>query len=81
MRDGEDVVIAGGGFAGLGLAVALKQELGASFAVTVVDPSLGSGPSRDGRASAIAAAARRFSAISACGRPSRPRPSRSSTWW
>jgi 2-octaprenyl-6-methoxyphenol hydroxylase len=60
MTDRADVVIAGAGFAGLGLAVALKQELGPTFQVAVIDPSLGTGPSRDGRASAIAAAARRF---------------------
>ena len=54
-----DVVIAGAGFAGLGLAIALRQALGRSFAVTVADPTLG-GASRDGRASAIAAAARRL---------------------
>lgn len=54
-----DVVIAGAGFAGLGLAIALRQALGASFTVTVADPTLGAA-SRDGRASAIAAAARRL---------------------
>ncbi|MDQ0471083.1 ubiquinone biosynthesis hydroxylase [Labrys wisconsinensis] len=58
--DRTDILIAGGGFAGLGLAVALKDALGGAFAVTVVDPTLGAGPSHDGRASAIAAAARRF---------------------
>jgi 2-octaprenyl-6-methoxyphenol hydroxylase len=55
-----DLVIAGGGFAGLGLAVALKVELGSGFDVVVVDPVLGGAPSRDARASAIAAGARRF---------------------
>ncbi len=55
-----DLVIAGGGFAGLGLAVALKAELGAGFDVVVVDPVLGGAPARDARASAIAAGARRF---------------------
>jgi 2-octaprenyl-6-methoxyphenol hydroxylase len=55
-----DLIIAGGGFAGLGLAVALKVELGAGFDVVVVDPVLGGAPSRDARASAIAAGARRF---------------------
>jgi len=53
------VVIAGGGFAGLALALALREALGPAFAVTVIDPALG-GPSRDGRASAIATAARRL---------------------
>jgi 2-octaprenyl-6-methoxyphenol hydroxylase len=60
MSERTDILIAGGGFAGLGLAVALRAELGDGFSMTVVDPALNSGPSRDGRASAIAAAARRF---------------------
>ena len=55
-----DVLIAGGGFAGLALAIALRQGLGASFAVTVADPALASAHSKDPRASAIAAAARRL---------------------
>jgi len=55
-----DVVIAGGGFAGLTLAIALRQALGASFSVTVADPALGRTHSGDLRASAIAAAARRL---------------------
>ena len=54
-----DVLIGGAGFAGLGLAIALKQALGPSFAVTVADPALGR-PSTDARASAIVAAARRL---------------------
>ena len=55
-----DVVIAGGGFAGLALAIALKQGLGDSFSVTVADPALGANSGDDLRASAIAAAARRM---------------------
>jgi 2-octaprenyl-6-methoxyphenol hydroxylase len=55
-----DVLIAGGGFAGLALAIALRQGLGESFAVTVADPTLASPKSNDMRASAIAAAARRL---------------------
>lgn len=55
-----DVVIAGGGFAGLTLAVALRQALGASFSVIVADPALGRTYAGDLRASAIAAAARRL---------------------
>ncbi len=55
-----DVLIAGGGFAGLALAIALRQGLGERFAVTVVDPALAFEKSRDMRASAIAAAARRL---------------------
>ena len=59
-----DLVIGGAGFAGLALAIALRQGLGEGFAVTVVDPALGTSPSKDPRASAIAAAARRlFEAI------------------
>jgi 2-octaprenyl-6-methoxyphenol hydroxylase len=61
-----DVLIAGGGFAGLALAIALRDGLGDNFAVTVVDPALASAQSKDPRASAIAAAARRmFEAVGA----------------
>jgi 2-octaprenyl-6-methoxyphenol hydroxylase len=60
-RDNEiDVLIAGGGFAGLTLAVALRQALGPSFSVTVTDPMLGRTHADDERASAIVAAARRL---------------------
>jgi 2-octaprenyl-6-methoxyphenol hydroxylase len=55
-----DVLIGGAGFAGLALAIALRQTLGPSFAVTVADPSLDRGHAGDARASAIAAAARRL---------------------
>ncbi len=59
-----DLVIGGAGFAGLALALALRRGLGEGFAVTVADPALARVPSRDPRASAIAAAARRlFEAI------------------
>jgi 2-octaprenyl-6-methoxyphenol hydroxylase len=59
-----DLVIGGAGFAGLALAIALRQGLGDAFSVTVVDPALGAATSKDPRASAIAAAARRlFEAI------------------
>jgi len=59
-----DVVIGGAGFAGLALAIALRQGLGEAFTVTVVDPALAAAQSKDPRASAIAAAARRlFEAI------------------
>jgi 2-octaprenyl-6-methoxyphenol hydroxylase len=62
-RERVDVLIAGGGFAGLALAIALRQGLGASFSVTVADPALsaaGSAGAGDARASAIVAAARRL---------------------
>jgi 2-octaprenyl-6-methoxyphenol hydroxylase len=55
-----DVLIVGGGFAGLALGIALRQGLGASFAVTVADPALALPQSNDMRASAIAAGARRL---------------------
>jgi len=59
-----EVVIGGAGFAGLALAIALRQGLGDPFAVTVIDPALAHAQSKDPRASAIAAAARRlFEAI------------------
>jgi 2-octaprenyl-6-methoxyphenol hydroxylase len=60
MTHKRDVVIAGAAFAGLSLALALKQALGGGVAVTVVDPALTGEPSKDPRASAIAAAARRL---------------------
>jgi 2-octaprenyl-6-methoxyphenol hydroxylase len=61
--DRVDVLIGGAGFAGLALAISLRQALGATFRVAVVDPALGR-PVEDARASAIAAAARRmFEAI------------------
>ena len=55
-----DVVIAGGGFAGLTLAIALRQALGTAFSVMVADPTLDQDRSGDLRASAIAAAPRRL---------------------
>jgi 2-octaprenyl-6-methoxyphenol hydroxylase len=58
------VLIAGAGFAGLALAIALRQGLGPSFKVVVADPALDASHTGDARASAIAAAARRlFEAI------------------
>jgi 2-octaprenyl-6-methoxyphenol hydroxylase len=59
-RNNVDVLIAGGGFAGLTLAIALRQALGPSFSVTVADPALGNSHAEDERASAIVAAARRL---------------------
>ena len=54
-----DVLIGGAGFAGLALAIALRQSLAPSFSVAVADPAL-AGAAKDGRASAIVAAARRL---------------------
>lgn len=63
-----DMVIGGAGFAGLALAIALRQGLGDPFTVTVADPALAHARSKDPRASAIAAAARRlFEAIGVWG--------------
>jgi 2-octaprenyl-6-methoxyphenol hydroxylase len=62
-EDRIDVLIGGGGVAGLALAVALRQGLGDGFSVAVADPALDRAPS-DPRASAIVAAAQRlFAAI------------------
>jgi 2-octaprenyl-6-methoxyphenol hydroxylase len=54
-----DVLIVGGGFAGLGLALALRRGLGPAFRINVLDPALGR-PVADARASAISAGARRL---------------------
>jgi 2-octaprenyl-6-methoxyphenol hydroxylase len=63
-RSQVDILIAGGGFAGLTLAIALRQALGSSFSVVLADPALGKSHDDDERASAIVAAARRlFEAI------------------
>ena len=60
-HDGQpiDVLIGGAGFAGLALAIALRQGLGSAFSVTVADPALARAAS-DPRATAIVAAARRL---------------------
>ena len=54
------IVIGGGAFAGLALALALRQGLGPDIPVIVADPALGLRPSRDPRATAIVAACRRL---------------------
>jgi 2-octaprenyl-6-methoxyphenol hydroxylase len=54
------IVIAGGGLAGLSLALALKQALGEGLDVVMGDPALTRDPRGDTRAYAIAAAARRM---------------------
>src|SRR4029434_1399413 len=66
MPDRMEVVVGGAGFAGLALAIALRQGLGDPFSVAVIDPGMAHAQSKDPRASAIAAAARRlFGAIGA----------------
>jgi 2-octaprenyl-6-methoxyphenol hydroxylase len=54
-----DVLIGGAGFAGLSLAIALRQGLGPGFTVAVADPALEKAGG-DPRASAIVASARRL---------------------
>jgi 2-polyprenyl-6-methoxyphenol hydroxylase-like FAD-dependent oxidoreductase len=56
----ERIVIAGGGLAGLSLALALKRALGAAIDVAMCDPALKRDPGGDRRAYAVAAAARRM---------------------
>jgi 2-octaprenyl-6-methoxyphenol hydroxylase len=56
MTEHRRIAIAGGGFAGLALALALRKGLGTAFEIIVADPALGTRPSRDPRASAIIAA-------------------------
>src|SRR5215469_14698314 len=54
------IVIGGGAMAGLALALALRQGLGAEVAVIVADPALATCTCRDGRATAIVAGCRRL---------------------
>src|SRR6478735_4615103 len=54
------IVICGGAFAGLALALAFRQGLGPGIPVIVADPALSMRPSRDPRATAIVAACRRL---------------------
>src|SRR5260370_40908781 len=54
------IVICGGAFAGLALALAFRQGLGSGIPVIVADPALATRPSRDPRATAIVAACRRL---------------------
>ena len=60
MSERAEVLIAGGGVAGLALASALGRALGPSFAIAISDPALASPPPADDRVSAIAAGARRL---------------------
>jgi 2-octaprenyl-6-methoxyphenol hydroxylase len=60
----QSIVIGGGAFAGLTLALALRQGLGPDCRIIVADPALAVRPSRDPRASAIIAAGKNlFEAI------------------
>src|SRR4029079_17593703 len=54
-RQRTEVAVGGAGFAGLALAIALRQALGDPFAVAVIDPTLAHAQSKDPRASAPAA--------------------------
>jgi 2-octaprenyl-6-methoxyphenol hydroxylase len=54
-----DLLIGGGGMAGLSLAVALRQALGPAAAITLADPAL-ERSAADARAAAIVAAGRRL---------------------
>src|SRR6202140_3841963 len=60
MSGQRSIVIGGGAFAGLALALALRQGLGADIPIIVADPALALRPSRDPRATAIVAACRRL---------------------
>ena len=60
MSTQRSIVIGGGAFAGLALAVALRQGLGGDIPIIVADPALATRPSRDPRATAIVAACRRL---------------------
>lgn len=55
-----DVAIVGGGLAGLSLALALRQGLGADARITLFDPALANPVIDDERCSAIAACGRRM---------------------
>lgn len=59
MQDRADVIIGGGGIAGLSLAAAIKSALGEGARVTVCDPTFGAFKGT-GKASAIAAGPRRM---------------------
>ena len=57
-----DIVIAGGSFAGLALALAVSRSLGPGFSISVIDRASGKRPAEatDPRASAISAGSRRM---------------------
>lgn len=58
--DRVDVLIAGGGAAGLSLALALKQAAGRALSVLIADPALAEATRGDSRAYAIVSGSRRF---------------------
>ena len=58
-----DVLIGGAGFAGLALAIALRQALGPAFEVTVADPAVGRAPA-EGTPFVLPHAARKLSPAS-----------------
>jgi 2-octaprenyl-6-methoxyphenol hydroxylase len=60
MTTHRSIVICGGAFAGLALALALRQGLGPDVPIVVADPALANRPSRDPRATAIVADCRRL---------------------
>ena len=76
-----DVLIAGGGFAGLALASPCARRSGRHFAVTVADPTFGASHGDDQRASAIAPRRAGCSRRWASGTRWPTRRSQSSTWW
>lgn len=55
-----DIVIGGGGLAGLALALALKQAVGGHLKVIICDPAFAKPPRPDDRAFALAAGGRRM---------------------
>lgn len=55
-----DIVIGGGGLAGLALALALKQAVGGHLKVIICDPAFAKAPRPDDRAFALAAGGRRM---------------------
>ena len=80
-RQRAKVVIGGAGFAGLALAIALRQGLGDTFTVTVVDPGLAHANQRTRAPRQLQPPRGGSSRRLKCGMRSRPTRSQSSTWW